>query len=265
MGVRGAAFVDIFYYALSSVGFIIYLRRYSRLLHLSFDPSSLSAGIFREILYVGGTLAARTMQSSATMIILAYSVGALGPNALAGYGIASRLDAVLIPLLFGFGTSILIVTATNIGAGQNRRAYRSAAIGVVFVAGITEVIGLTVATFPKLWMTLFSADPLVIEQGSLYLQLAGPCYGLFGAGAMIYFVAQATKCLRWNFLAALCRLLVVAAGCGLASHYGAGIVSISITVAVSYFVFALVNALTFIPGVGWSVANSEDGPRATAA
>lgn len=257
LGVRGAALVDLTCCALSCVGFIIYLRRFAPVLHLSLDLNSLRISIFWEILYVGGILATRTMQSAATMVILAYSAGILGPNVLAGYGIASRLDAVLITLTFGFGTSILIMTATNIGAGQNRRAYLAAAIGVIFIAGFTEAVGLTVAAFPKLWMSMFSADPIVVQQGSLYLQIVGPCYGLFGAGATIYFVAQATKCLRWNFLAAVSRLLVVAAGCAIASQYGADILPISITVAVSYFIFALVNALTFFPGIGWSVANSE--------
>jgi MATE family, multidrug efflux pump len=256
LGIRGAALVDLAYYALSCVGFIVYLRGFAPVLHLSLDLSSLRTSIFREILYTGGILATRTMQSSATMIVLAYSAGILGPNVLAGYGIASRLDAVLITLTFGFGTSILIMTATNIGAGHSRRAYLSAIIGVLFIAGITEAIGLTVAAFPKLWMSMFSADPLVVQQGSLYLQIVGPCYGLFGAGATIYFVAQATKYLRWNFLAAVSRLIVVATGCAIASQYGAGIVHISITVAASYLIFALINALTFFRGIGWSVANS---------
>ena len=71
-------------------------------------------------------------------------MGRFGTAALAGYGIASRLDYLLIPLLFGLGTSIVTMVATNVGAGNIARAKQIAWLGTFVGAGFTEAVGLFV-------------------------------------------------------------------------------------------------------------------------
>ena len=45
---------------------------------------------------------------------------AAGPDAVAGYGTGSRLEYLLIPLVFGLGAPLVALVGTNIGAGQQR-------------------------------------------------------------------------------------------------------------------------------------------------
>jgi putative MATE family efflux protein len=249
-GVSGAAVVDLLFYALSSVGYVSYLLK-SKEIQLKFDCSRLKIGHFMSIIRVGGVLTIRTLQSAATLVVLVGSVGTIGPNAIAGYGIASRLDSIFIPLLFGFGTSILLTVANDIGAQSERRAYFSAAIGVVFVALLAEAVGISVSIWPSIWIRWFSQDPAVIAQGEIYLSTVGPFYGFFCGGFMVYFVAQATKYLRWNFAAAFGRLAVVGFGCYLAALHNPGLASISWIVGISYLIFGLLNGLTIAPRLGW--------------
>ena len=256
LGVAGAAFVDILYFGLSSVALILFLLRPGNSVQLTFEKAHLRCSQFFEILRVGGMLTIRTAQSAITTIVVAANVGALGSQALAGYGAAARLDAALAPLLFGLGTSTLLMTGTNLGAGQTRRAYRSAFAGIAFAAAFIEIIGIVVAIFPSPWMRLFSNDPDVIEQGSAYLRIVGPLYGLFAAGVMIYFVAQATKYLKWNLAAATARLVVVVVGCYVANLLDAGLKSISLVVAFSYLIFGIVNLMTMFPRAGWHFQKS---------
>ena len=54
-------------------------------------------------------------------------VGSYGTAALAGYGVAARLEYILVPIAFGFGTALTAMVATNMGAGNPRRALRVAA------------------------------------------------------------------------------------------------------------------------------------------
>ncbi len=49
------------------------------------------------------------------------AAGHFGVMAIAGYGIAARLDALLVPVVFGFGTAALTVVGTNLGAGKLAR------------------------------------------------------------------------------------------------------------------------------------------------
>ena len=52
------------------------------------------------------------------------SSASFGIAALAGYGVAARLEYILVPIAFGFGTALTAMVATNMGAGQAARALR---------------------------------------------------------------------------------------------------------------------------------------------
>ena len=47
-------------------------------------------------------------------------------SAIAGYGIGSRLEYMLVPIAFGVGAALTALVGTNIGAGQHARARRLA-------------------------------------------------------------------------------------------------------------------------------------------
>ncbi len=61
---------------------------------------------------------------------------------------ASRLDYLLIPLLFALGTASLTMVDTNVGAGQMRRARHIAWFAAFMSAAATGVIGLAAALAP---------------------------------------------------------------------------------------------------------------------
>jgi Na+-driven multidrug efflux pump len=63
-----------------------------------------------------------TVVANLTVVLATGFVGGFGGAAIAGYGMASRLDYLLIPLLFALGTASLTMVGTNVGAGQIGRA-----------------------------------------------------------------------------------------------------------------------------------------------
>ncbi len=65
---------------------------------------------------------------------LTAAAGKFGVAAIAAYGIASRLDMLLIPVMFGFGTAVITVVGTSLGAGNLARARRAALMNALFVA-----------------------------------------------------------------------------------------------------------------------------------
>ena len=90
-------------------------------------------------------------------------------------------------------------------------------------AGITEAIGLAAAFFPRVWLGLFSTDPVMLDVGARYLQTVGPTYGLFGLGMALYFSSQGAGRLRWPLLANFVRLLIAAGGGWLVLQSGGGL------------------------------------------
>jgi len=223
LGIAGGAWAVIVYYALGSLAFVAYLR--SR--HSPLRPSLHGVGfrwpLFREILRVGAVAALITVQTNFTIAFSTGLVGYFGAAAVSGYGVGSRLEYLLIPLVFGLGGPLVAMVGTNVGAGQHERALRAAWIGGLMAAGITEAIGLAAAFFPRAWLGLFSTDPVMLDVGARYLQTVGPTYGLFGLGMALYFSSQGAGRLRWPLLANFVRLLIAAGGGWLVLQSGGGL------------------------------------------
>lgn len=182
--------------------------------------------------------------------------GGFGPAAIAGYGTASRLEYLLVPLVFGLGAPLVAMVGTCIGAGQRERALRATWIGAAMAAALTEAIGLCAAAFPRAWLSLFDSEPAMIEAGTQYLRVVGPVYGLFGLGLTLYFASQGAGRLRWPVLANIARLTVAAAGGWLALHLGGGLGQVFIAQGAALAVYGVVNALAIAGGawfgrVGW--------------
>src|SRR5262249_57563531 len=78
---------------------------------------------------VGAVAALITVQTNLTITIATALVGALGPAAIAGYGLGTRLEYLLIPLVFPFCRPLVAMVGTNIGARRPERALRVAWIG----------------------------------------------------------------------------------------------------------------------------------------
>jgi len=188
-------------------------------------------------------------------------IGAYGRDAIAGYGLASRLDYILIPLLFALGTASVTMVGTNVGAGRHARARRIAWTGAVISLIATGAIGLTAALFPHAWIHLFSREAPVVEAGSAYLTRVAPLYAFFGAGMSLYFASQGAGKMAWPFTAGIVRLVLVAVAGGywVNSMHGS-LNGFYWIVAASYFVFGSVNLIAMAANLGWEKALSEASP-----
>lgn len=222
MGVAGAGLAVCIYYVAASLALIAYLASGRATLLLRVVP--LQMRLFRLILGVGLLAAVGTLQTNITVVLLTGAAGSFGTAALAGYGIASRLDYLLIPLLFGIGAAVLTMVGTNVGAGKTARAKQIAWTGAAAGFLLTGTIGGAAALFPGAWLGLFTHDTAVATTGILYLRTVAPFYALYGAGFILYFASQGAGRVTWPFVAGTARL-VVSAGFGWLAvlHYSAGL------------------------------------------
>jgi putative MATE family efflux protein len=169
--------------------------------------------LFADILKVGGVGSVSTLQTNLTIALTTALVGlAAGPDAVAGFGTGSRLEYLLVPVVFGLGAPLVALVGTNIGAGQRERALRIALTGGALAFAITEAIGLIAAIWPTAWLGLFGHDPRMLETGTAYLRAVGPTYGFFGLGLSMYFASQGAGRLFWPLFAGLLRLVVAVGG-----------------------------------------------------
>jgi putative MATE family efflux protein len=249
LGIAGAAVAVLVYYAAGSLVLALYITsgrsvvRF-RLWHLRPRPALLS-----DILKVGGIAALNTVQTNFTVAVITSLIGTAGPTAIAGYGIGSRLEYLLIPLVFGLGAPLVALVGTNIGGGRIGRAQRAAWIGAAVAFVMTEAIGLAAATWPEAWIGLFSADPAVHATGALYLHWVGPTFGAFGFGMALYFASQGAGRMLFPFLGGLVRLVIAAFGGWLLFRgFGAGPTGLFVMIALGLVAFGAVNASAVAAG-----------------
>jgi len=117
-------------------------------------------------------------------ISIAGTVSNYGIEALAGYGLGSRLEIILTPLVFGIGSVLTVSVGANIGAKQFARARMIAWIGAAIAFLMVGMIGFAVTVFPEVWLNDFDTDFLTKQFGILYLTIVAPFYCLFGRGKL---------------------------------------------------------------------------------
>ncbi|MEI7185986.1 MATE family efflux transporter [Dickeya dianthicola] len=247
-GVAGAGIAILLYYLFATLLLVRHMRSANSVIRLSIAP--LSSRLFKDVLGVGFLSAIGTVQINLTVTVVTAVVGLFGPDAIAGYGIASRLDYIQIPLLFGLGTAIMTMVGVNLGAGQVQRAQRIAWVGSAIAFIFTELIGLVVAVFPHLWLTLFSEDQQVVKAGASYLQNVAPFYGAIGVGMALYFAGQGAKRVLWPVLAGTVRMAIAAfVGWLAVTQYGADLPSLFQIVALSALIYGVITvAASFVIG-----------------
>lgn len=194
-------------------------------------PQPLAWAPARAILQVGALGLLNSLTIVLTVVVVTLLVAEYGTAALAGYGLGSRLELMLVPLAFGVGGALTGAVGANVGAGRYPRARRLAWTGAAVTFAATGLIGLAAALRPEWWLHQFTADAAAFAMGSLYLMIAGPFYGLFGGGQTLYFASQGTGRMLLPVAVGFVRLAIAAGGGLLVITFGGSVAALFACVA----------------------------------
>ena len=175
-----------------------------------------------------------------TILVLTGLVGRFGTEALAGYGIGSRVEFLMIPLIFGIGSAMTSIVGANIGALNIDRAEKVGILGGSTAGFVSIVIGLTLAAFPEAWIQFFTDDIKAFEVTKKYIQIVGPFYIFQGIGLSLYFASQGANAMKWPTIATIARFIIACAGGGISVYWlDLGIESIFISSSAAMAIFGL--------------------------
>lgn len=250
LGMAGVALGQVAAFALGGALLFAHLRRADGVVRLR-RPPALHWTHFRDILKVGALASISSLQTVLTILILTRLVASFGHEALAGYGIGTRLEFLLVPITFAIGVACVPMVGMAIGAGQVERARRVAWTAAALSAAIVGTLGLLVALYPRAWVGLFTGEPALLAYASSYFHWVGPSYGFFSFGLCLYFASQGAGRLLGPVLAGTLRLVIVAAG-------GYWLVSRQAPVSEMFALIALAMALFGI-GTGLAVRQTRWG------
>src|SRR3954451_16602163 len=211
-GMAGVAAGQLVAFSLGTLFLLWYLVSGRSRLSLNFKAFRFERGMFFDILKVGAVSCLSPLQTVITVLIFTKIIAGFGTEALAGYGMGSRLEFLLIPIAFAFGVASVPMVGMAIGAGLVTRARQVAWTAGAASALSVGLVGLAVALKPSLWVSLFTSDPGVSAAAYSYFAWAGPAFGFFGLGVCLYFSSQGAAKVGGPVLASTGRLLIVALG-----------------------------------------------------
>jgi putative MATE family efflux protein len=243
-GMRGVAAGQLAAFTLGAMYLAWYLVSGRSRLQLNFKSFSFQRDMFLDILKVGAISCLSPLQSVLTILIFTKILAGFGTVTLAGYGMGSRLEFLLIPIAFAYGVASVPMVGMAIGAGLVARA-RQVAWTAGAAAGLTVgLVGLIVAIKPELWVSLFTSDPGVTAAAYSYFAWAGPGFGFFGMGVCLYFSSQGAAKVGGPVLAGTIRLVLVGLGGWWLAATGAPAWTLFALVGAAMAVFGLSTALS---------------------
>lgn len=179
LGIKGAAYATVLSWIFLIVG-MLFLLVQDRLLSFSLKAKTSTKLIIAEIFKLGAPTILTQVIIPLTLIFLTFLLAKQSFTAVAAFGVAGRIEVLLMIGIFGVSSSITPFIAQNSGAEKPERIDEA----IVFGGRASTFLGLFVALllfcFIKPIATIFSDHEEVIGYTVTYFHLVGLSYIFYG-------------------------------------------------------------------------------------
>ena len=249
LGLVGSAWSMIVTSGFMALVTLIKISSPSSPVRLKLKRLTIERELFEDIFSVALPASLSPIMTVATVLLLTGLIGQFGTSAIAGYGIGSRVEFLLIPIVFGIGTAMTAMVGTNIGAKNIERAEKIGMVGATTAGLLSAVIGLALALTPNLWISIFTSDPETLLVTKQYIQILGVCYVFQGYGLSLYFASQGANAMKWPIIITAIRLIVFSVLALVAVYWlSYGLVSIFYASAIAMVVFGILMVISLKMG-----------------
>ena len=180
MGLNGAATAALLARGTMFIGTIYFLVH--RLDMVSFnkpEPAELKKS-WADILHVGLPAAGTNAIIPVAVALITAMIARYGPDAVAGFGVASRLESMVLVIYYALSSVIGPFVGQNLSAGREGRIQLSLRLCAIFCLASGLVIAILLALLSGFIPGLFSQNPDVISVTRLFLWIAPISYGAYG-------------------------------------------------------------------------------------
>lgn len=211
-GMRGVAAGTLMAFSVGVIIMAWYLLSGRSRVKLNFRNFTFRRSMFSDILKVGAVACLSPLQVVLTITFFTHMLASFGTEVLAGYGIGARLEFMLTSLAFAVGMASVPMIGMSIGAGRIDRARRIAWTAGAVSFAVVGACGTFIATFPGVWVNIFTDNPAVRAAGSEYLSTAAPFFAFIGLSISLYFSSQGAAKVLGPVLGQTARLVFIVAG-----------------------------------------------------
>jgi putative MATE family efflux protein len=176
---QGAALASmIARFVMLAIGAII-IRR----LHLLCSPLTSPRELWRSwqrVLHIALPAAGTNVIIPVSAGIIVAMLAAYGDKVVAGYGAATRIEALTLVVFFAMSATIGPFVGQNLGAGKPGRIIESVRVSAIFCLALGALIAVVLALFAPQLSQLFSDDADVSKITTIYLRIVPLSYGAAG-------------------------------------------------------------------------------------
>jgi putative MATE family efflux protein len=188
-GVQGAALATILARGIGAIVGLWLLLSGSVGIELSLPDFRPQLGTFRDLVRIGAPASIEISTSALSVTILTALVAIAGSDAVAAYGIGTRVTSMVVLPALGLARGVETVVGQNLGAEQPARAKRGVAAAVGIIVGALSVLSVAVYLLAAPIIGIFISGTgavAVTEIGAEYLRVVGASYAFLG----VFYVVQ---------------------------------------------------------------------------
>lgn len=178
MGVSGAAYAVVLGQAAAFLYSLWYLAR--RASPYRMRPRRPAFAQVRTILELGIPSGVQMVVIYAGMTVILSLVNSFGPDVVAGFGAAQRLDSIILLPAVALGTAVNAMAAQNIGAGHWARVGQISRTGVLHNLAVMAAIAAVLLVWAEPLVRLFIRDEGSVAFGVSYLRTIALFYPFIG-------------------------------------------------------------------------------------
>ncbi|MEL6879179.1 MAG: MATE family efflux transporter [Cyanobacteria bacterium J06607_10] len=180
LGLVGAAWATVIARAMTLVASLLVLQFKERMLSSHLPDLEETLWCWRDVLTVGLPAAGSNMITPISIGVITSLLAVHGPLAVAGFGVASRVESFAMIVLLALSASIGPFVGQNWGAGKAQRVLEALRQSYWFCLGWGLLMAGVLAVSAGWIAALFNGDSEVIAIASQYLWLVPISYGTAG-------------------------------------------------------------------------------------
>lgn len=180
MGLNGAAMAALLARGAIFVGAVYLLRGRTNMLTFDRpDPDELRKS-WKDILHVGLPAAGTNVVVPVGAAIVTAMIARYGPEAVAGFGVASRIESMTLVVFYAMSAIIGPFVGQNLSAGKESRILEALRLCTFFCVASGLLMAAVLAVLADFLPALFSSSTEVVSMASLFLWIAPISYGAYG-------------------------------------------------------------------------------------
>ncbi len=181
-GVKGIGIATIISQLLSFLIILIKVLKNDRVRNITSEHLTPKFLYFKNIFFQSMPISVSICGYALAAAIIFTYVGQSGEYAVAGYGVGTRIEQVVLLPILGINTAIISIIAQNYGANNLERIKETYFTAIKYAFFIMITAGILVFLSASVITSFFSNNPEVIEYGERYLKISAfvlPAYPVF--------------------------------------------------------------------------------------